>query len=44
MIAIEFGYSLFSEDTDGCWLARQMWPSDYYDWLSQLDDQPEESG
>ena len=32
MIDPTFGYSLFQS-----WLAREMWPSDFLDFLSQLD-------
>jgi hypothetical protein len=31
MIDVSFGYNLFS-----CWLAREMWASDFLDFLSQL--------
>jgi hypothetical protein len=41
MIAVDFGYALFSETNGGTWLSREMWPSDYFDWLSQLDGEAE---
>jgi hypothetical protein len=36
MIDVTFGFGLFS-----CWLAREMWPCDYYDFLSQLTTEEE---
>jgi len=32
MIDVTFAFDLFSS-----WLAREMWSTDYYDFLSQLD-------
>lgn len=32
MINVTFAFDLFS-----CWLAREMWSTDYYDFLAQLD-------
>lgn len=34
MINVEFAFELFTT-----WLAREMWPTDYYDFISQLDDE-----
>ncbi len=36
MIDVTFGFGLFS-----CWLAREMWPCDYYDFLAQLTTEEE---
>jgi len=43
MIAILFGFSLFSDEDGGTWLSRELWPTEYMNWLSQLDDSEESS-
>jgi hypothetical protein len=32
MIDVTFGFNLFL-----CWLGREIWPSDYLDFLSQIN-------
>jgi hypothetical protein len=38
MLDVTFGYTLFT-----WWVPCGMWPTDYLDWLSQLDDSEESS-
>ena len=36
MINLTFGYELFR-----CWLSCEMWPTDYLDFLGQIDTDEE---